>query len=385
MQIKEFKDLLDRYQAGTCSVEERRQVEAWIRELEDLPVEIEEGALESDLKAIWRQLHEETQPALIYWSPKRILSRVAVLLLLGLASYWGYQKYKASAVEHVRLEESLTDIPPGADKAMLTLGDGQVIALEDLQVGADMEQSGVVLKKLNNGELVYKADQDEVGSLPVTYNTIRTPKGGQFKVVLPDGSQVWLNASSSLRYPTQFTTAERIVELEGEGYFEVEPNMYEGKKQAFIVRSDSQEVEVLGTHFNINDYQDESHSATTLLEGSVRVTRLNQGEKTDQSSMLKPGEQSLLTADNFEVYPTQIQHAVAWKNGYFHFERVDLKTMMRQFERWYDVEVEYQTDRYGDEFVGDVPRSVTLSKALRILELGGVHFKQEGRKVIITE
>lgn len=385
MHKKEIKALLERYQAGTCTPAQRRQVEAWMQELQQLPLEVEERELEEDLAIVWNQLHQNAQKSTRFWLSPKLWRGVAAVLCIGFAAYATYQGLQKPEQSEVHNTKVLSDIPPGGNKALLTLGDGRVVALQDLQVGADMQQEGVVLKKLGDGELIYETRQGDLVAKESTYNTIRTPKGGQFKVILPDGSKVWLNASSSLRYPTRFAASDRRVELEGEAYFEVETKKDQGIKQPFIVRSKSQEVEVLGTHFNINDYEDESQSATTLLEGSVKVTRVFNGEKTQEFSMLKPGEQSLVSADKMEVLPAKVQYAVAWKDGYFHFDRADLKSVMRQFARWYNIEVEYQTDRYGDEFMGDIPRNANLSKALRILKLGGVRFKQEGRNVIITE
>lgn len=273
------------------------------------------------------------------------------------------------------------DIEPGDDKAILTLGDGTRIILDDAQTGVLANQGGNSILKAAEGELIYTFsteinEQHPQGNFEsVFYNTIETPKGGKFQVRLPDGSKVWLNAASSLRFPTRFEGSKRQVELQGEAYFEVAHD----ESKIFEVNARNQTVQVLGTHFNINAYEDEPSVNTTLLEGSVRISDL----RTNISQMLKPGEQSKLTERIEIINVKNTAEAVAWKEGYFQFHEADIKTVMRQIERWYDVSVIYEGDVPTHRFGGEIERSLSLIQVLKVLEKTKVHFRLEGREVIV--
>ncbi|WP_121812232.1 FecR family protein [Mucilaginibacter kameinonensis] len=269
-------------------------------------------------------------------------------------------------------------IAPGGNKATLTLSNGSKITLDDLATGQLTKQSGVTITKTGNGKLVYTIANDSSKSPQgaLQYNTIETPKGGQYQVNLPDGSKVWLNAASSLRYPTNFSGAVRRVELTGEAYFEVAKN----PAKPFKVVSNAQEVEVLGTHFNISTYPDDASVKTTLLEGSVKVL----STKLNQSKLLKPGEQSNITDNSIHVQAVDTDDVVAWKNGYFMFVDEDLKSIMSKLSRWYNIDVEYTGNVDNLRFGGMVSRSKDLAQALKIIEqTGSVKIKIEGRRVII--
>jgi ferric-dicitrate binding protein FerR (iron transport regulator) len=232
---------------------------------------------------------------------------------------------------------------------------------------------------LKNGQLLYNAGGPVKGA--VTYNTMTTPKGRQFQLVLPDGSKVWLNAASSLRYPTVFAGNERTVEVTGEAYFEVARNA----TKPFVVKVGHEtEVQVLGTHFNINSYKDEANINTTLLEGSVRV--LNKGKK----ALLKPGQsaqvamQANQTAGIKIVNDVDMEKVMAWKNGLFNFQDASLQEVMHQLERWYDIEVVYEKGAPEIEFVGKMERSLSLSEVLRGLQISEVHFRiEQGRRLVV--
>ena len=275
---------------------------------------------------------------------------------------------KANSGEH-RFKE---DVSPGGDKATLTLADGSTIVLDDVQNGTLAQQGGAKIIKLG-GKLSY--DQTNKNSREVVYNTISTPKGGQYQLELPDGSLVWLNASSSIHFPTSFIEKERRVDITGEAYFEVAKNA----NKPFIVIVNSSEVQVLGTHFNINSYNDEDDVKTTLLEGSVKFVN---GATT---SILKPGQQSQL-AKNGSVKvasDVDVDKVVAWKNGLFDFESAGIETVMRQLSRWYDVDVEYN-GKTDDLFFAEMRRNIKLSDALKALELTGkVRFDIQGKKIIV--
>ncbi|OZA59073.1 MAG: hypothetical protein B7X75_04395 [Sphingobacteriales bacterium 39-40-5] len=275
----------------------------------------------------------------------------------------------------------VNDIEAGENKAILTLGDGSKIILDDAKNGILANQGGNSVLKAAEGEVIYsflseiKDPLAEDENAPVIYNTIETPKGGKFQIKLPDGSKVWLNAASSLRFPTVFNGSKRQVELIGEAYFEVSPD----KSKIFEVNTRNQVVQVLGTHFNINAYLDEPTVNTTLLEGSVRVSDL----RTNISQLLKPGEQSQLSEQMEVINLKNTNEAVAWKEGYFQFDEADIKTVMRQIERWYDVSVVYEGDLPNYRFGGEIERNLSLLQVLKVLEKTKVHFRLEGREVIV--
>jgi len=235
----------------------------------------------------------------------------------------------------------------------------------------------VTVVKSKDGQVVYKS-ASALPSATVSYNTITTPRGGQYKVVLPDGSEVVLNSMSSLKFPTAFSKNERLVSLTGEGYFEIKRN----EKAAFKVNvNGKQVVEVLGTHFNIMAYDDEPLIKTTLLEGSVHISV----NKSDSGLILKPGQQALQSASG-ELNMKELSdpdQMVAWKNGLTSFSKSDIKSIMRQVARWYDVEIEYRPGVPNRSFSGDISRSSSISSLLKILELNDIHFVVEGKKIIV--
>lgn len=286
-------------------------------------------------------------------------------------------------VTSIEKSELLTenDIEPGDDKAILTLGDGTKIILDDAQNGVLANQGGNSILKAAEGELIYSFSVESNLQLPednsdnIIFNTIETPKGGKFQVRLPDGSKVWLNAASSLRFPTKFAGSKRQVELHGEAYFEVAHD----ESKIFEVNTRNQMVQVFGTHFNINAYEDEPSVNTTLLEGSVRISDI----RTNISQMLRPGEQSKLTERIEVINVKNTAEAVAWKEGYFQFHEADIKTVMRQIERWYDVSIIYEGDMPNYRFGGEIERSLSLIQVLKVLEKTKVHFRLEGREVIV--
>jgi ferric-dicitrate binding protein FerR (iron transport regulator) len=300
---------------------------------------------------------------------------------------------RKTVVKALHAAASAHDALPGGNKAMLTLNDGSVIVLDSAKNGMLGEQGNAqVLKK--DGMLEYKKGnaQKAIGntqlSAPVSYNTLSTPRGGQYQLVLPDGSKVWLNAASSIRFPTAFTGNEREVELTGEAYFEITSHQLQsGKKMPFkvLVLSAGTDglnaaIEVLGTHFNVNAYKDEETIRTTLLEGKVKVALRG----VDKEAMLNPGEQAIMSMRTIKtVHDIDTEEAVAWKNGLFFFDNVDIQTIMRQLSRWYKVSVVYNGKIPNRRFTGQVSRNANLSQVLKILELSKIHFTIEGDIVTI--
>jgi ferric-dicitrate binding protein FerR (iron transport regulator) len=272
------------------------------------------------------------------------------------------------------------DRPPGGNVAMLTLSDGSIIALDSARTGPLTQQGNTKIAKLNNGQLAYQEASSYKlrATSELLYNTLTTPRGGQYRLLLPDGTGVWLNAASSITYPTAFAGDERVVRITGEVYFEVQKDPTHPFKVIFNPGADSGSVEVLGTHFNINAYSDEATVKTTLLEGSVRVV-------SKAATLLKPGQQAQLdnTGHAAVFADVDLDEVIAWKNGRFHFEDADIRTVMRQIARWYDVEVAFEGKITTEKFVGDIPRNSRLTEVFKILELSNVHFKVEDKKVTV--
>ena len=304
-------------------------------------------------------------------------SAAAILLISGAVLYF-------SRDNSLEKQAALTNLQPGKNQATLTLANGSHIALDDAANGNLANQTGVQIVKTKDGQLVYKAtdlasatndeDNDDNSN---DYNTIETPKGGQYMVILPDNSKVWLNAGSALKYPASFANSKnRMVELKGEAYFEVAKE----KTHPFIVKTDKQEVQVLGTHFNINSYSDEPSTLTTLLEGSVRVSNAS------DYKIIRPGEQAALTVHGLKVSAANTEEAIAWKNGYFRFNDEKIESIMRKIARWYNVEVEFQGEISEEEYNGKISRFKSIAQVLDMLgSTNTVHFKIEGRRILVIK
>jgi len=302
---------------------------------------------------------------------------VAASIILCLTAAAFFILHKAPVQQLVINQPFKNDLLPGGNKAILTLSTGQQIVLTGARNGKLAQQGDAAVTKTADGQIVYRT-ADVSATAEVSYNTTSTPRGGQFQVVLADGTKVWLNAASSITYPTAFTGNDRQVEITGEAYFEVAHNA----AKPFRVKSNGQTVEVLGTHFNINAYKDEPLITTTLFEGSVKVI------KGTASALLKPGQQSLVTEkeNNLNIKVTNnvdLDQALAWKNGKFYFTDTDIGEVMRQIARWYDVDIEYKGKVPNMRLSGSCYRNLTASKALTILEYTGINFKIEGRKIIV--
>jgi ferric-dicitrate binding protein FerR (iron transport regulator) len=301
------------------------------------------------------------------------MAAAVCIIIAGAIAVYVMNKKKA-VPEVAKTAPAQNDVQPGGNKAILTLANGQQIVLDSAANGNLAQQGGAQVVK-EEGSLRYEAGSTK----PETaWNMLSTPRGGQYKLVLPDGSKVWLNAASSIRYPAVFTGNERSVEITGEVYFEVTKNQH----KPFRVHFPNGEVEVLGTHFNINAYDDEASSKTTLLEGKVKVSSVVNSEW----SIIKPGEQAITSSNS----PLTIDHSpdldqvTAWTNGLFIFRNQDIETIMRQISRWYDVQITYDRRVKNEKMVATISRSVPVSKVLHLLELTGlVHFKIEGKKILV--
>jgi transmembrane sensor len=402
MNNSHFKVLLEHYLNNSLSQEEMRELLGYLRldENHDQLLQTIEQSLsdntfaglsdksKTDLlfesimqKAIEIEGVQTLENKVYHISPKKnlfTLPRVAaaILILISAGTYLFLNNKPAKDIAQSKsISRPLkTDISPGGNKAVLTLADGTAIILDSAQNGIISQQGNTKVLKLNSGQLAYNTLNNTPAE--VLYNTISTPRGGQYQVVLQDGSKVWLNAASSLRFPTAFTGKERTVQLTGEAYFEVAKNA----AMPFKVQVNKMEVSVLGTHFNVMAYDDESSIKTTLLEGSVRVTKGN------ANALLKPGQEAVLNPaeEGFKVDEADVDEAVAWKNGLFQFNSTGLKSIMRQISRWYNVEVSYEGDVSGKSFSGLISRNTNLSDVLKMLQLTReVQFKVEGKKITV--
>lgn len=383
---KELQKIIERYVSGKATAEEILFVEEYYSYLSknenilDSVGHAELDALEeSNFKAIQSRI--STSKKLKVVPLFRYAAAAIILLLISGTLYFALNSKKNSEATNLSKANTL-DVLPGTDRAILTLSDGSKVVLDNETASNISNHEGLKISKTKNGQLIYTIlnQGDLINKKAIAYNTIQTPKGGQYQIILPDGTKVWLNAASSLKYPEVFAGNERKVELTGEAYFEVAKN----KAMPFHVKNESQDVEVLGTHFNINSYMDEKTIKTTLLEGSVKVSN-NKSFK-----ILKPGEQSVAgTSENSNIQLVRnvdTDDETAWKNGLFQFSNEGLKTILNQLERWYDIKIDYSSipdKRYN----GMVPRKAKLSEVLKMLELtGNIKFEiVEGRQLKVLQ
>lgn len=321
---------------------------------------------EVEWESLYQRILTGNKPVVKVMQWTKLAAASVIILLLSVGGYFYFNKTEKQVV---KVERFKNDVAPGGNKAILTLADGSQIILDSANNGTVSQQGDTKVIKLDDGQLTYNTSGT---NLEVFYNTISTPKGGKYQIVLADGSRVWLNAASSLRFPTSFRGKFRNVELTGEGYFEVAKN----KGMPFSVKANDVEIKVLGTHFNVNAYTDEKNIRTTLIEGSVKVS------KGIKSSMLSPGKQAIIS-DDIKIVNADTEEAIAWKNGMFQFKDAKIESIMKQVENWYDVDVEY-SGKISKLFNGGIPRNISMINFFKILELtGGVHFTIEGKKVTV--
>ena len=336
---------------------------------------------EDRLQAVLRRIKEK-QPTLRrtpepYSHRSPVIRRwwaVAALLIGTAVAVWLLVRIRTESVVAGR-HPLVHDRAPGRNVAVLTLADGSSITLDSAHNGVLAQQGAASVTKSGDGALAYQAANGE--KKIAVYNTLTTPRGGQYRLLLPDGSQVWLNAASSISYPTAFTGSERSVTITGEAYFEIAANASMPFRVQVSTPQGQKDIRVLGTHFNVKAYADETTVTTTLLEGSVQLG----------SEILKPGEAGQWRADGtMQVDPhANLEEAVAWKNGMFHFEGANVAEVMRQLSRWYDVDVVFKGKLPDAKFDGEIPRNSNLTEVFRILQLSNVHFTVEDKKVIVEQ
>lgn len=314
---------------------------------------------------------EET-PRLVSTRWRTYAAAAAILLLVLSGAYWLVDGPAAPQVADRKLEPN---IAPGGNKAVLTLADGTQITLDSAGTGTLAQQGGINVLKLDSGQLAYQG-MSATGQT-MQYNTLTIPRGGQFRLTLPDGTKIWLNAVSSLTYPVAFSGKERTVELQGQAYFEIAQQ----PDKPFRVKVRDMEIQVLGTHFDVMAYSDEQTINTTLVEGALLV---RQGAITQR---LRPGQQAVRNnaTNALTVQPADIDKVTAWKSGFFEFDDADLPAILRQVSRWYDVEIADETKGGTGLFWGRINKQLPLASVLKGLASNGVHFKIDGKKVTIYQ
>lgn len=319
---------------------------------------------------------EELQPeqptiSIFYWW--RYVA-AAILLIVGFGALYKFQS--KSVTQQVATEKPVvSDFAPGGNRAMLTLADGSTIVLDSVSNGVLATQGGAEVSKKKNGQLVYQASAQQDMQPSAQMNMLSTPKGGQYQIVLPDGSKVWLNSASSIKFPAVFAKNERKVAVTGEVYFEV----VKDKSSPFRVSFGDTEIEVLGTSFNVMAYTDEADFRTTLVEGSVSLTNKK------ANMMLKPGQQaSIALSGTMTRKEADIDEAIAWKKGLFYFQDASIQEVMKKAARWYDIDIRYDGTIPVRKFTGKVSMDVNISELLQMLKYAGVNCKIEDKKIIVS-
>lgn len=389
MNKAEVEKLLQKYSDELCTEQEKALVESWhLTELATKNSDLNHADLIDAKSQIWNAIEEQTElkAGKKYALWLKIASAAVVLFFI---SFVINNQIKKQVPAEQDFGKTITKtIEPGGNKATLTLADGSKISLTDATNGIIAKQAGINITKTNKGELIYTVASELTAKAKDLFNTIETPRGGQYQVNLPDGTKVWLNAASSLKYPAVFNQSNRVVELKGEAYFEVAKLINKtGNRVPFKVKSNlgegrNQEVEVLGTHFNINAYDNEPNSKTTLLEGSVRV--LNVSAST--SNLLKPGQQSIIRSSSPSILIKDVdaEETVTWKDGFFSFNDENLETIMNKISRWYNVDIEYRGTKINKLFGGRISRFNSVNEVLETLQTtGDVHFKIEERRILV--
>ena len=388
MTTAEIKKLLPSLADGHCSQTDAQNFDNWLKtasfedasEVMDLYYPLVKNATIDDATA--QSLHRQIEnnlnlaegqmlkPVAGYKLLRWQMAAAAALLITGIASFLLFKSSTAITKIAAIEQRYQNDVPAGGNKAILTLEDGTKLLLDN--GGAQQKPANAAGININyqKGSITYEANAKS-NSETVEYNTIDIPRGGQYQLTMADGSKVWLNAGTTLKFPRTFADNKRVVELSGEGYFEVAKN----ESVPFVVKLNSMEVQVLGTHFNVKAYPDEHNIKTTLLEGKVQL------KAGSNNTLLLPGNQGIFEAGNIQVNAANTAEAVAWKNGDFLFDKSDIKTIMQQFERWYDINVQYEAGVPKNRFVGEFSRSLSLAASLKILELSGIHFTISGKNI----
>lgn len=382
-QNQYIHDILAKYEAGTITEEELQTLDDWYASFESNPditdsLSPEERAVRKKhlQEKIFDQLGLEISPTAempqkrSFLNPRQRLWQVAAsLVLLCAASFYLFKRQ--SDKQSLNTAAQSSTIQPATDQAILTLGNGQKILLDESKNGELSSEGNIHINKLKPGNLVYTAD-NKVSK--VHFNTLSTPRGGRYQLTLADGTQVWLNAQSSITYPSAFRSDSREVTISGEVYFEVAHNA----AMPFRVKSENQTIEVLGTHFNVNTYQAKSSTRTTLLSGSVALSNAH------QRIVLRPGQQGIVAGRSLSVKQVDPAEVIAWKEGYFDFTDADVGSVIDELGRWYNVDIHYRGAATQETFTGRIPRSWPFEKVLNLLKtFKSIQVEMQGRRLIV--
>lgn len=375
--------LIEKFEQGRATDEEMQELEVWFRSFDDNPDITEALAAEHQQKAksalfgrinskIDDKLVKELEPIqrkpALLWA--RIMIAATVLVVVSVGAYFMLNRNRPVEQTAANLA---SDFAPGSKKAILTLGNGQRITLNDAKNGKLAKQGNAIIRKTDENEVVYQQNGNDQTAL---INTLATPRGGEYHLTLADGTKVWLNTASSITYPSSFTGNFREVEISGEVYFEVAHNA----DKPFHVKTGTQTVEVLGTHFNINAYDKQNALRTTLLQGSVAIA------SAGQRKLLKPGEQAVWTGSNIAVNSAELDEVMAWRDGFFDFTDADIHTVMQEFSRWYDLDIVFDGPQTRETFTGRLPRSWSFAKVMKLMEsFKSTHLTVEGRRIMVRQ
>jgi len=365
MSYERAKELFAKYKNEVATDEEKALVEKWLFGYNNETGELSDEKIESISREVWSRLPQPVLSPihrLTVWT--KVAAAASVILALSFGGYFLFQKQKSQQIAYYK-----NDIPPGHNQATLTLANGKKIILVKGLSGTLAQQGSTQIGVNGQSAIAYTATGANVNE-PVVYNTLSTAVGEQspYPLILPDGSKVWLNAQSSITFPTAFNGKERIVRITGEALFEVAHNA----EHPFKVQAEKQTIEDIGTTFDVNAYSNEPATATTLIEGKVKVNGM----------FLEPGQQS----DGSHIKTVNTKRYIAWKNNDFYFEDDNIQTVMRELSRWYNIEINYEGSIPTESFDAQISRNKNISAVLHILEnTKGVHFKIEGRRVTVIE
>lgn len=377
MKEQELAELLERYREGRCTEEEVTLLQSWYGQwnMAD-PADLSESDLNRAEELIRQGILPEEKKRVIRLLP-RMAAAIALFVALSACLYLYFNKPGKRLQQGVAVNK--TDVPPGGNKAVLTLSNGTAIVLDNADKGLLATQGNQHVVKMSGSVLTYEAaGGSQAGDNKLVFNTLTIPRGGQYQLVLSDGTKVWLNSASSITYPTAFAEGERKVVVTGEAYFEVTHD----EKRPFIVQARSEVIRVLGTHFNVYAYGDEPFVNTTLLTGSVKVSVLN----SHRSQLLRPGEQIQINKAGGVKLLTNVNtnKVVAWTKGQLSMEDVSVKSLMSRLSRWYDVDIRYKGKIPEEKFGGMISRNVYLSNVLSVLNANGIHAHLKGKTIIVS-
>lgn len=382
MDKERLLQLLEKYDRNTLNYREKTELDAWFNALQHPHAEtsVEDENTRQDMLLEFRRHfpHPTGVVKRMIWRRPMVAAAAVTGILLTVTMFYlfsGHRKDANSLQEGLAVRETplpVTDGAPGTNRAVLILEDGSQIDLDESASGSLIDRPGVQAIKVNDSTVKYLPGNENT---ELVYHTIRTPRGGQYRLSLPDGTLVWLNAAAALRYPVAFNGPERRVEVSGEAYFEVAKD---GSKPFIVSIDGKEEVKVLGTHFNINAYPDNGAATVTLLEGAVRVSA------NELNVTLKPGQQSARIRSGFQVKEANIEQVIAWKSGYLDFDNMPVEAVMREISRWYDVDIVYEEKPDAASlFGGRISKVLPLSKVLTMLKSFGINAELQNKKVII--